>query len=266
MKKILRYILQQVGLFERFRYGRLFRFYEGKFRPSKMVEAKREVQFYRSFLPHCKLVFDIGGYDGHKTEAFLDFSEQVVVCEPDLDNFKILRNRFRTRRNKVFLENVAVGARESMKEMFIHQKGSAFNTLNEKFRTVLENDQVEKWNEKIAFTDAVQVVVTTLDKLINRYGQPDFIKIDTEGFELEVIRGLSAPVKFLSIECLLPDFRSELLEILDHLGKRSDPSFNIAIDEKLLWKEFRDRKAVEAFIDSFDKNHFELVIKNKSFN
>lgn len=30
--------------------------------------------------------------------------------------------------------------------------------------------------------------MTTLDTLIDEYGQPDFIKIDVEGYELEVLK------------------------------------------------------------------------------
>ncbi|MGB9384469.1 MAG: FkbM family methyltransferase, partial [Pseudolabrys sp.] len=40
----------------------------------------------------------------------------------------------------------------------------------------------------------------TLDSLIARHGMPTFIKIDVEGFELEVLAGLSRQVKALSFE------------------------------------------------------------------
>src|SRR4029077_17813920 len=46
----------------------------------------------------------------------------------------------------------------------------------------------------------VDVAMTTLDGLIARHGVPRFIKIDVEGYEAEVLAGLSAPVAALSFE------------------------------------------------------------------
>jgi hypothetical protein len=45
-----------------------------------------------------------------------------------------------------------------------------------------------------------EVSVTTLDTVIQKHGVPDYIKIDVEGFELEVLRGLSRPISLVSLE------------------------------------------------------------------
>ncbi len=52
----------------------------------------------------------------------------------------------------------------------------------------------------VAWEDSVSVPVTTLDKLIDRFGLPDFCKIDVEGSELAVLQGLSRPLSLLSLE------------------------------------------------------------------
>ncbi len=54
----------------------------------------------------------------------------------------------------------------------------------------------------VAWDTAVTVPVVTLDQLIERYGRPAFCKIDVEGFELEVLRGLSTPLPALSFEVI----------------------------------------------------------------
>ena len=47
---------------------------------------------------------------------------------------------------------------------------------------------------------AIEVEKTTLDDLVNRFGMPDFIKIDVEGMDAEVMQGLSKRPKLLSFE------------------------------------------------------------------
>jgi hypothetical protein len=41
--------------------------------------------------------------------------------------------------------------------------------------------------------------------LIEEYGQPDYIKIDVEGLEQDVLRGLRRPIDYVSFEFTLPE-------------------------------------------------------------
>jgi hypothetical protein len=54
--------------------------------------------------------------------------------------------------------------------------------------------------EAQCWTRSIQVPVTTLDALVDKYGAPAFIKVDVEGFEEEALQGLAHAVKALSFE------------------------------------------------------------------
>lgn len=71
-----------------------------------------------------------------------------------------------------------------------------------------------KWNKKKI------VSVTTLDDLIKEFGMPAFCKIDVEGCEIAVLRGLSKPISYLSFEFTqkTPDKTKICLECLKSLG------------------------------------------------
>ena len=249
-------------LYEYLKYSYPFHIYEKLFKPDVATEADREIHFYKSFLQPCDLIFDIGANDGHKTEALLHLAERVVCCEPDEKNFRTLQIRFRSRKGRVYLEKLAIGSKKEKACMHIHNEGSAFNTLNEKFKNVLQSDALEKWNEKIRFHGTRVVEVDTLEAMIKKYGRPFFIKIDVEGYELEVIKGLNQPIPYVSLECLFPDFRKELDELLNCLARLDPaPKYNIALQEKLQFEKFISAEELGPFLTAYSQNHFELIVK-----
>jgi hypothetical protein len=65
------------------------------------------------------------------------------------------------------------------------------------------------------------------------HGAPFYIKIDVEGHEPSVLRGLKRPVPFLSFEVNLPEFRPEGAQCLATLGELCpDGRFNFATDAR----------------------------------
>jgi FkbM family methyltransferase len=265
MKRVIKQFLQRQGLYEKLRWSPLFRAWQRLFRKDVLTTEARERAFYASFLPPCPLIFDIGANDGHKTEAFLSLAREVVACEPDSANFRTLELRFARRRQRVHLEQKALGATTGTLAMQVHHPGSAFNTLNPKFRDITQADNIERWNEKIAFTATTDVPVTTLDALIAQYGRPAFIKIDVEGYELEVIKGLSQPVPFLSLECLYPEFMGELRESRALL-RRLDPGiqYNISVGERIIWDRWLSDEEMDHHLQHWTEPHFELLVRMPS--
>jgi FkbM family methyltransferase len=263
MKKMAKWILLKTGLYYRAKYSRLFYIYQWLFKPQEIKNQQKEEAFYKSFLPSCQLIFDIGAYDGHKTAAFLTLSKKVVCCEPDELNFKILQTRFRNKKKRVFIENKALSDKTEKIELHIHHPGSAFNTISRKWVKLLEDDNKIKWDEQIKFTRASLVETTTLDEMINKYGVPDFIKIDAEGSEEAILKGLSKRVAFLSFESLLPDYAAELKNCLDRIDSLDhSATYNIAKDEKFIMPQFINRDQLEKWVNANNNAlSFEIVVK-----
>lgn len=264
MKKRIKSLLKKYNLYYVLRYSLLFRAYQYLFKQKDIQNEKKEIQFYKSFLSPCDLIFDIGAYDGHKTEAFLHIAKKVTACEPDPQSFATLKSRFRNKKKRVFLENKAVADTEDNRKFYIHHPGSAFNTLNAAWKEKLETDNLEKWNEKILFSDEIAVKATTLDLFIKKYGKPAFIKIDVEGYEKNVLDGLSQPVPFLSFEGLWPDGKTEIQECIDRIQIICrNALFNVAEHEKLLFPEFTNSKNLFDWLNKSSVTHLEIVVKMK---
>ena len=74
------------------------------------------------------------------------------------------------------------------------------------------------------------VEVVTLDGLIARYGSPSFVKIDVEGSEDAVLRGLSQPDTALSFE-FTTIARDVAMACFDRLSALGDYGYNVALGE-----------------------------------
>jgi FkbM family methyltransferase len=206
----------------------------------RLIEARgRQVEFYRSVLDGLRpkdLIYDIGANCGQKTDVFLRLGARVVAVDPDDANQSILREKFLTYRifpKPVVVLGKAISDRDASQTMWIDGPGSAINTLSEKWVDTLRGGPRRSQSALDSQEFARQKVVetTTLDQLMVRYGVPFYVKIDVEGYERTVLKGLRRPVPYLSFEVNLPEFRSEGLECIELLKRLdSEGMFNFAID------------------------------------
>jgi hypothetical protein len=79
----------------------------------------------------------------------------------------------------------------------------------------------------IRWDRSVEVRVVTLDELVAEHGVPAFCKIDVEGFEAEVLAGLTTPVRALSFE-YLPQAHDAFLAALEQVRRLGDYVYNYA--------------------------------------
>lgn len=149
------------------------------------------------------LYFDIGAYVGNKTAEYVSRGARVIAVEPNPDSYTALVARFEGN-NQVVCLNVAVSDHVGVAELTVPTCNlDTLSTLNP---TTWFTGRWAGLTEAKKYT----VQVTTLDRLIADYGQPDFLKVDCEGHEEQVFQGLHSRIPCLSFE-----YRSDQLDVVD---------------------------------------------------
>jgi FkbM family methyltransferase len=191
--------------------------YNRLFRPTRFEGHRRFQSFFRQFIVPGALVFDIGAHQGWYTDGFLELGARVVTVEPIPE----LAHRIARRHgSRVAVENAALGASTGRLELRVG-RATIHSSLAPRWIKVVHEQGDERWGES-----TISVKVATLDQLIDRYGVPDFTKIDVEGYEPEVLTGLSRALPTLSFEAQsrAPGLARECIQRLEALG---DYDFNL---------------------------------------
>jgi FkbM family methyltransferase len=174
----------------------------------KLFEERK--QFYGRFLSANDLVFDVGANLGNRVQVFLSLKNKVVVVEPQDYCNRFLKRKYG---NAITLLKLALGAKKDKMTMYINSTSSTVSSLSKDWIDSMKNGRfsTETWDQ------TAEVEVDTLDNLIGNYGRPHFIKIDVEGFETDVLKGLSVAVPVISFEYTTPEHTHKLYECLDLL-------------------------------------------------
>lgn len=177
----------------------------------------RQRRLYRPFVGPGDLAFDIGAHVGNRSRIWAGLGARVVAVEPQADLAAFLRWAFGGR-DDIRVVETALAATAGSGAMHVDPTNPTVTTLSAGWI-----DQVTRGGgfESVAWKPPIEIETTTLDRLIQLHGTPVFIKIDVEGYEAEVLKGLSHPIKAVSFEVLPAaiEVALEALERLEGLGR-----------------------------------------------
>lgn len=203
-------------------------------------------RFHVQFAKTGDLVFDIGAHVGDRVGSFRRLGARVVAVEPQpalMATLKLIHGLDR----EVRFEAAAVGAQSGWLDLRINVDNPTISTASAEFVNAARDAQGwqgQHWDRMI------NVPVTTLDALIEKYGRPSFIKIDVEGFEAQVLRGLSSAVPALSFEftTIQRDVARDCIARCIELGYAQ---FNAALGEsqQFISAEWRSAESLGSWLD-----------------
>ncbi len=189
--------------------------------PMWIPERRKTLRFFCEFIKQGDLCFDVGANRGDLTKAFLALGAKVVSIEPQEVCLLQLRKLFRNNKD-VIIVGKAVADREGYADFSICEDRNTISTMSDKFKVTSRYSKDHQW------TRAQKVPVTTLDALIQLYGVPHFCKIDVEGAEELVLKGLTQRVPLVSFE-YTREFDDDAKKCVSHLLSLGQAHFNFSI-------------------------------------
>ncbi|MDN5762161.1 MAG: FkbM family methyltransferase [Microlunatus sp.] len=192
----------------------------------------RLAAFYRQFLAPGDLAFDLGSHVGNRVHAFRRLGAHVVAVEPQPDFLTVLRLLY-GRDTAVRIEPCGVAATPGVAKLHLSTRTPTVSSFAQSW---IEDVRADDSFRRVRWDRVVPVALITLDELIARHGEPQFVKIDVEGYELEVLRGLSRGLAALSFE-YLPVAAGRAIACVDRLGDLGDYRFRRSRVETHRWAD-----------------------------
>ena len=214
-------------------------------------------------LNDLNLVLDIGAHKGESINFFLNNFKinKIISFEASPINFDSLKNKELGLKKKfsksiIQLENIALGSSIETKKLkqFDESSSSTLSQINENSKYFKKKFAwVNLLNKKNKLYNEIQIDINTLDNYIesNKIDLIDLIKIDTEGFEFEILQGTTR--NFQKVKLILFEH---------HYDDMITKNYNFSHINQLLNQNnfFRIHKAKMPF-----RKTFEYVYMNRFF-
>ena len=165
----------------------------------QIIPLTQEEKFLMNLDLGGKTIYDVGGYEGIFTIFFaraVGNTGRVITFEPNPENYgKLIENIRLNKFDNVVALSVGLGKREEKATLVFNPSAFGFGSIEKEIKAIILLQKGAK---------SVEVEVDSIDHLImiNNWPKPDFIKVDVEGLEMDVLLGARETIK---------EFRPKLL-------------------------------------------------------
>ena len=219
----------------------------------KFFHQKRIIKTLKKEVSNLNNFIDVGAYKGTYTDLILDNykPKKILMFEPQEEIFKYLKIKYNDNKD-IFLFNKALSNKD---------KSAQFNFNKHNLTSSLSNldpgNSYLKLKAKLFGTTSEGMIIdiktiqtTTLFSILEKENIEiiDFLKIDTEGHELEVLQGMREKIN--KVKCILVEFH------LDEIYINYNPEF---LHQFLISNNF---KLIEKFKFPFTTWEDRLYINN----
>jgi FkbM family methyltransferase len=169
------------------------------------------------------IVFDVGANIGYTTllfSALVGEKGKVVAVEPSRKSYDLLLRAIQERKNVVCL-NLAASDQPGEIAFFVPKSLDLASCL------------------PVSGADLARVQSDTVDRIADIHGAPDFVKIDVEGYEPNVFRGMTKTLRhdrrpILIFEALSAEAVKECVALLDELSNSGYAYYRVGGDDGAL--------------------------------
>lgn len=186
------------------------------------------------------VIFDVGANRGETLAHCLSrFPEaKLIAFEPFTESFHILKDKFRSREN-VRIENLALGKSRGESKLNLY--------TSDKMHSLLELDpDPNNLMKNFESTGSALIKVETIDDFCQENGikRIDLLKVDTQGFDLNVLIGAKGMLQEKSISTILLEVnfvsmykeQASFSELHAHLASHG---YNLVDFYNHVWKDGR---------------------------
>jgi len=169
---------------------------------------KKIIKFLKkNNLSEINLIFDVGAHKGESINLFLKNMKvkNIVSFEASPLNFKFLENNKKNLEKKfpntkIIIENLALSSdgRVVSFKQFNESSSSTINNINQESKYFKRKFNLLNIQNKKKIYESFKLKTETLDNYMyqNNFNRISFLKIDTEGYEYEILIGLKKKIKF----------------------------------------------------------------------